>query len=401
MAKAKLTKSFIDRCLPDPDGIDDFYDSELPGLFLRVRPTGLKVFYLFYRNSAGRGRNFKLGRYGTITAQQARELAKETMYNVSRGRDPASERISYRSAPTVSELAAIFTDVHVVPKLAPTSQREYRRLINRRTLPKFGAWKIREVKKSDILKWHSEMRDVPREANFALSVMSKLMSFAMDVQGLSDTNPCAGVLRYPERKRDKFLTEQQIRDLGSTLTSMLESETANMSSIRAIQLLALTGCRRSEVLSLKWQYVDFVHSCLNLPTSKTGQKRVPLAPPARELLEKIYRTDSSEWVFPCPYSNGHLKAIDSTWRKARDAAGLEGFRIHDLRHTFASIGASSGVSLAVLGKVLGQSHLATTQRYAHLYEDPVNLAAASIGNTINDVLRGSRVDAWVLKTPSK
>ncbi len=388
MAKVKLSKSLIDSLKPDGSRRADYFDESMRGFFLRVEPSGTKTFYQFYRNKGGRGRNFKLGRYGAITLSQARDLASACMYEVYKGNDPSADRSGHRRDPTVSDLAKLFREHHITSKLAVSTQREYGRLLDKRILPKLGSWKVVEISRADVLKWHLEMKETPREANHALAVLSKMLSFSVNTYGFRESNPCLGVQRFKGSKRERFLQPEEFARLGSAIQKAASDGGRNIFAVRAIQLLALSGCRRSEVLSLKWTFVDKERSCLHLPTSKTGKKTVPLGAPALACLQSIPKLKGSVWVFPNFDGEGHLRALDWTWYQIRKEAGLTDLRLHDLRHTFASVGASQGVGLSILGKALGQSQLATTQRYAHLYDDPVNNAVGSISEFIEGAMSG-------------
>ena len=149
-----------------------------------------------------------------------------------------------------------------------------------------------------------------------------------------------------------------------------------------IRLLALTGARRNEIESLKWSEVELVRNILRLEDSKTGAKVIPLAPAAKSILAEAPHIEGSPYVFPAASGEGHYQGIGKVWRAVRKAAKLEDVRLHDLRHTFASYGAAGGLSLPIIGKLLGHSQAATTQRYAHLADDPVQQAANQIGDTI-------------------
>ncbi len=230
------------------------------------------------------------------------------------------------------------------------------------------------------------MRDKPIQANRTLALLSKMFGLA-ERWGLRPpgSNPCRGIDRFPEKRRERFLSGGEIARLGAVLE---EEEPHETFVVLAIRLLLLTGARRDEVLTLRWADVDFERSALRLPDSKTGAKVIPLGPAALALLAMAPRLEGNPYVIPGRRVGGRLVGLQRPWARIRERAGLGDVRLHDLRHSFASVGAAAGLGLPILGAILGHRNHATTARYAHLDDDPRRTAATRISDEIAAALSG-------------
>ena len=229
----------------------------------------------------------------------------------------------------------------------------------------------------------------PYQANRVLALLSKVFNLA-ERWGLrpDGSNPCRHVERYPEKRRERYLSAEELARLGEVLTEVERASEEPASAIAAIRLLILTGCRRNEVLSLRWEEVDFERSLLLLADSKTGRKAVPVGAPTLALLAELPRLEGNPHVLPGEKAGAHFVGLAKVWQRIRKQAGLEDVRVHDLRHSFASVGAGAGLSLPIIGKLLGHTQAATTQRYAHLAADPVRQAADRISEEIAAAMSG-------------
>lgn len=383
---ARLTKRLVDAVgKVEKDTV--LWDSDLKGFGLRVRPSGRKTFILQYRNKHNRTRKMSLGVYGRITTDQARKMALQALARVDQGADPAEEKYLARSAPTVQVLAERYLSEHAEPKKKPASVKKDRLLLTKYILPALGVHKVGAVTRSQVADLHHSMRDTPYQANRMLEVLRKMFNLA-EMWGLRENgyNPCRHIARFAERKRERFLSADELARLGQTLMEVEKEATELPSSIAAIRLLILTGCRRSEILGLKWEYVDFDNYCLRLPDSKTGAKVVPLSSPAIEVLNKVPRLASNPYVCPGIKPGRQLVGLPRAWRRIRLRAGLEDLRLHDLRHSFASIGAAAGLGLPIIGALLGHTQAQTTKRYAHLALDPLLAATEEVGKRIEKAM---------------
>lgn len=387
----KLTKSLVDDLPPDPDKDIVIWDDTVKGFGLRVKPSGVKTYLVQYRNLQGRSRRFALGKHGVLTAEQARRQAKARLGEAARGEDPAEEKQVQRQSITVRELARRFLKKHVATKRKPATLAEYSRLLNKHILPVLGNRKVNQLERREVAKLHHSMRRTPTLANRVLAVLSALMTFAErhELRPLN-TNPCRLLERYRESSRERYLSAEELARLGEALAAAEQAQTEHPSAILALRLLALTGMRKGEVLALRWNEVDLDHGRAHLPDSKTGKKIVPLAPPALEVLMKAKRQEGCPFVCWGRRSDKPFVGLQKVWERVRASADLEGVRIHDLRHTFASFGAASGFGLFVIGKVLGHTQASTTERYAHLGADPVHSAASEISRRVADALLRTR-----------
>lgn len=384
----KLTKRSID-ALEVKDKDYFAWDDELSGFGIWVFPSGRKQFVVQYR--VGKlSRRMTLGRYGAIVPDQARKLAMEIIVEVNGGTDPLAERQERRSALTVRELAARFDDEHIAVHLKETTAREYRRNLRLFIVPAFGNMRITDVTRSDVTRFHHDWRHKPFQANRNLEIVSKMFNLA-ELWGLrpDGTNPRRHIKKYAERKRERFSSPTELQAIGRTLEDMENERLEMPSAIAAVRLLLFTGCRLNEILKLKWEYVDFQAKVLRLPDSKTGAKTVMLGGPAIEVLQCIDRVADNPFVIIDRIENAHLTDLQPFWQRVRARAGLKDGRIHDLRHTFASVAVSHGQTLPMIGRLLGHSQVQTTARYTHLANAPVIQTANDVSDILARQLNGS------------
>ncbi len=388
----RLTKRFVEGLRPQQS--DAFYwDSEVSGFGLRVKPSGRRSFCIQYRTAKGRtSKRFTIGPYGTYTVEKARERARHLLQAVREGRDPAHEREADARAPTVAELATRYLEEHARPTKKPSSIEADERNLNKHALPALRQRPVAEVTRADIMRLRHQMRDAPGACNRTLALLSKMFNLA-ELWGLrpDGSNPCRHVERYPGKKLERFLANEELKRLADALAEAERTQSISRPAIAAIRLLLFTGCRVGEILGLQWDDVDEAGQCLRLPDSKTGAKIVYLNAPALEVLSRIETKESNPYVFTGG-GDGSLGNLQRPWVSIRKAAGLDDVRIHDLRHSFASVGVAGGLSLPIIGKLLGHSQPVTTARYAHLADDPLRQAADIIGRRIADAMRGARAE---------
>ncbi len=394
--KGKITKRAVESIRPSAR--DTFlWDTELKGFGCKVTPKGARVYVLQY-SRAGRDRRVTLGRHGVdLTADEARLEASILRGQVAAGRDPGGERTAFRASPTLATFAERYLAEHAWVKKKHRSAIGDEGNLRVHILPAVGKLKICDINRADVARLHHSLRATPVAANRCLALLSTMMNLA-EKWGLraDGTNPTRHVEKYPERKRERFLSDAELSRLGTELASS-ERAGVHPSVIAAIRLLIFTGCRRDEILKLQWDYVDFERGCLRLPDSKTGAKLVPLGAPALELLERLPRIKGNPYVLPGAVSGKHYVGLEKAWDRLRRRADLPDLRLHDLRHGFASTAAAMGESLLLIGSLLGHSDTTTTQRYAHLSSDPRRAAADRISGRLAAVLRaepGEVVPLW-------
>ncbi len=376
----KLTKRAVDAAMPDPERERWLYDEDLKGFALRVSRTGVKTYVVQYR--AGRGRTapkrtMTLGKHGALTPDQARQDAKKVLADVTRGLDPAAARAADKIADTLADLiAAYLEDITKTKKKKTVSQ--YDDLLTRVLKPVLGKRKAAKVLPAEVAKIHRDLSDKPFLANRTIAVLSAMYGWAAKRQIVPPgTNPAKSIERYREDGRQRFLSDGELDRLGKAL---VDTSRFGPYPAAAIRLLILTGARLGEILNLRWDQVDLARGLLLLPDSKTGQKAVVLNAPAMQVLAELPR--GGAFVILGADPEKPRADLNKSWKFIRKAALLDGLRIHDLRHSHASVGAGLGLSLPVIGAILGHTQAATTQRYAHLANDPVREASERIGAAI-------------------
>lgn len=350
-------------------------DDQVAGFALRVWPSGRMSYVVHYRAN-GRFRRYTIGHHGPWTADKARDEAIKILARVKDGNDPNTERDEERASPTVSQFCKIFIERHVKTHLKQTTQGEYQRAIDLFITKKIGSRKLASVTHSDIVTFHHTYRHIPYQANRTLGVLSKMFSLAI-LWGVrtDNVNPCRGVKRYKEQKRERYLTTEEHQRLGKALD---DARSAMPEAVNAFQLLLLTGCRLREIQRLKWEYVFLDEGVIRLPDSKNGARTVQLGESAVGLLKSIPMIAGNPYVITGRKDGGHLTDLEKPWRRIRKEAGLVDVRIHDLRHSFASDALELGEDLIMIGKLLGHRDLKSTARYAHLKKEPIQRAVKEI-----------------------
>jgi integrase len=392
--RGKITKRAVDGVQPSTTA-QFLWDTETKGFGLKITPAGNKVYILQYR-TGGRGaptKRLTLGNHGKLTPDQARNEARRLSGIVATGGDPAAARAAEKSAPTVAELADRFLSEHVATKTKARTAAEYRRLVETTILPALGNRRARDITRTEISRLHHELRETPYAANRVLAILSKMFSLAEKWGERPDgSNPCRLLEKYGERKRERMLTADEFGRLGEALTAPNRSPYV----VAAIKLLVFSGARLSEILNLQWDWIDFERGEARLPDSKTGAKTLHLPPPALAVLAALPRLQGNPHVIVGNVRGARLINLEKPWRAIRESAGLDDVRLHDLRHAFGAVAASSGMGLPIIGKMLGHTQAATTQRYAHVASDPVKAAAAAVSSKIEGAMRGERQAATVV-----
>ncbi|MEQ9692613.1 site-specific integrase [Shimia sp. SDUM112013] len=370
----KLSKSVVEKL-----GTDEcekiFWDDALHGFGVRVKPNGTKSYIVQYRNrTTGRSRRQTIGRVGPlISFSGARKEAMHLLSDAAQGGDPVETRQTARKAETIANLADQYLSHHAQPKKRTKSVVNDISMLNAIIIPDLGNRKVADVGHHDIQALHNRLRETPYRANRTLALLSKM--FALSIRwGWRNDNPAKGVERFPEQQRHRWLSDIE---LGRLITAL--NEHPNQSAANAIRLQLLTGARIGEVLTAQWSDFDLSRGLWVKPSHHTKQKRtehLPLSKAATTLLQEIKDNadPSHPFVFPGKNPGQPLKELKRFWRSITSTAELSDYRIHDNRHTHASHLVSSGLSLPVVGRLLGHTNPLTTQRYAHLADDPLRAA---------------------------
>jgi integrase len=374
--------------------------------------------YVLKARISGKPRWLTIGRHGAPwTPEKARREAQRLLGEIAAGHDPAAAREDARRDLTIAELCDLYLAEGCMTKKASTLTIDRGR-IERHIKPLLGKKHVQTLTRADVqrflhdiaagktaadIKTGSRGRAIVKggkgTAGKAVALMGAIFTFAID-RGLRPDNPAHGIKTFQTKKLERFLSQSELAHLGEALAAA-EAEGVNTVAVAAIRFLVLSGVRKSEALLLKWDEVDFERSCLRLADSKTGAKTVALGAAALSLLDSLPRFENNPHVFPGSVSGGPFVGLPKIWYRIRERADLQDVRLHDLRHHFASTGAASGDSLLIIGKLLGHRSAATTQRYAHLSDDPVRAAANRISDQIANAMTPKDDNGEVVPLPQR
>ncbi len=381
----KLTKRAVD-ALSVESGDTVVWDRDLPGFGIRVYASGRKVWCVQTRGPAGGPKRFALGRYGNITPDDARRKAALAIDRIKQGLEPDPPPAA--TEPTVAELAERYMEAHVRVNCRPATVEAFGRILRLYIVPELGHLQLSEVDRPQVSEFHHKLRKKPYQANAGVGVLAHMFRLA-EAWGMTPPrrNPCRSVRRYRETRRERFLTPEEYRELGRVLDEAEADGTVFPPAIPALRLLLLTGCRRNEILTLRWDDVDHTAGELRLRDGKTGWRSVPLTPAVEAVLAGIPRTKGNPWVIAGRKPGTRLTNLDAIWMRLRRRAGLDDVRLHDCRHSYASRALALGEGLSMIGALLGHAKVATTARYAHLARDTEKASAARVGGSIGaDIL---------------
>jgi integrase len=402
----KLTETLIKGLTPPKRGDRFVYDSELSGFAIRLfaptkmNPQGARTFVLSYRFD-GYERRFRIGAWPEWSASAARAEAKEIRQHIDRGEDPARARQEWRAAPTMADLAERYKREHL-PRKSEQSRHDDGVMIGH-ILKHIGAdRRVATIHHGDIVALHRAITDTghPVLANRTVACASRMFSLSLKPMAGEDKawrdqaqgNPCKGIERNPEQAKERFLGSAEIAAVVEGLDAYGRTSAAD-----CIRLIMLTGCRPGEAMLATWEQLDAQPGFWIKPSSHTKQRkehRLPLSAPALQLMAGIRarRGDvaADEYIFPGQRAGQPLQQLRTCWDAVCEHAGLTDVRIYDLRHTFAAMGAGGGLGLPLIGRLLGHTQHRTTQRYAHLADDPLREAADKIAAAITKAGQGGK-----------
>ena len=391
--RAKITKKLVDE-LVATDKVLVVFDSELAGFALKAMPSGKQSYQVRYRMGGRRSplKTLTLGRHGLLTPDQARRQALAFLGDIQRGIDPAEEKARKvsedRGALTVKQLSAEFLD-RGCDKIKPSSREQYERAFRLHINPAIGALRVKDVVPGDVDRLHNALgrENIKTTANRSVAILSKFFTWAIRAgYRPSRDNPCKGLERFEETKRKRYLSAVEIGALGEAIRTCEVGDVIDPWQACLFRCLLLTGMRRDELRTLPWGAVDFGRKMILLADSKTGARDVPMSAPVEAQLTALPRLAGNPFVFCGTKPGQAVVNVAKPWTRVLQAARIEKVRLHDLRHTAASIGVATGASLHLIGGVLGHKNSATTARYAHLSDDPVRATSEVIAKRISAVL---------------
>jgi integrase len=413
--RARITKRLVDGL--KPAGTDYYvFDADTIGFAVRVRATGGMSYIVQYKAGSGRGapaRRVTLGGVGKMTPEQARAAARKVLGSVAHGEDPAADKANERRSLPLGDVIEAFLAEHAEAKRKASTAAWYRGGLERIVKPALGGMSPGKVTRQDVARLHSSLRETPIQANRVLAMIGALYGFAEKAGYAPEGyNPARGIQKFPERSRERFLTSDELARLGDVLR---QGETIGLPyaidesspkakhvpkednrrvmldpfAVAAIRLLILTGARLREILHARWEFIDFERGVIFLPDSKTGKKPIYLSAAALAVLSTLPHLEGNPHIIPGERAGQPRVDLKRPWATVTKAARLEGLRIHDLRHSFASVGAGASLGLPIIGKLLGHTQAATTHRYAHLDADPMRRAVETIGATIAAAMGGT------------
>lgn len=362
------------------------WDPETKGFGVRVAPGGTKAFVVQYRDGTKTVRK-TLGTFPTMAVDRARDAAKDVL---------AANRLG-DTLPIMRGGGKPFGDVldlfiaNAKAKKAKRTAVDYEARIDSRIRPKFGGKRIGQITRLEIERWHESLAETPSQANHLLTILVAVFSYAAKNKLIKHSDhPALGISKYRENKRERYLTLDEVAEFGKALAELESARTVSPWAAAALRLLILTGARSGEILGLKWSYVDLAHAVLRLPESKTGPKVIKLSIAAVDVLKGVPRIEGVDFVIAGRRHGEAMTSLQRPFGEVCTVAKIAGLRIHDLRHSAASIATSGGIGLPVVGALLGQSQAYTTQRYSHIHDDAERAAAELLGRTIGPLVAGAK-----------
>jgi integrase len=386
----RISPAFVRNvCCPSEQKKIDYFDATMRGFLLEVRPSGGKTYYQRYTDERGRERQYKIGPADVLTLRQAKRKAKQIKAQAILGGDPQRERQERRSIPTLRS----YVEERYLP-FVQTYKRSWQTdeiVLRVHVLPHLGSHCLDEITTAHITEIIATMQGegyAPGTVGRVVVILRYLFNLAGKWKVFrGHENPASDVAVPPDVQRNRFLSTDEMALLVDALAA-----DGNQVAAKAILLLLLTGARRNEVTHAKWDYIDLAAGTLFVPMSKSGKPRyVILFPEAIQVLNSVGRLPGNPYVFPSPITGRPCASLHFPWDRIRRRAGLRDVRLHDLRHSFASVLVSQGETLYKVQELLGHENAKTTQRYAHLAPAALSQAAAKMGSLLRPMLTKSNL----------
>lgn len=389
MPTIALTVSFT-RDVQANDAEAIYWDQRLPGFGLRVRASGHKSFIVQYRAGGASVRRMTLGQVGILTLDQARTHAQQLLAEVKIGRDPAAQRKAQRERLTWQVVAERYMKEHVARHCAASTERMYHRLLEKFVIPDMGKRWLGSVEALEVEQWIASLSANPVQANRVLALVAAIHVKAVHWRLISaEQNPCLGIRKNSEKPKQRFLSDDEISRLQRHLDAKFEEGLINRSVLDLIRLLLLTGARVDEMKSLRWSQVSFDRGLIRIEKHKLGRKgakTITITPGVLQVLQRQPRLADCDFVFPGRSGTAPISDIQKIWSVIRAQIGLSDVRLHDLRHTYASVGIAEGLTLPVIGRLLGHRSISATMVYAHINEEHLRVSAGKIAKNFEVLL---------------
>lgn len=389
MPLMKLTKSVLDAATPCEKDYE-LRDTITPGFLCKVTPTGRKVFMLAYRTNWGERRKPAIGKFGELTVDEARSIAKDMLAGVRRGEDPSAAKLAMRQAPTVAQLCEQFIEEYSRSRNKPRTVQTYEGLINRHIVPNLGRMKVPEVSRADITAFMCSMSSTPVNANRAVGCLRKMFNMAEVWEYRPDgSNPCRHVPKYPENGKTRLITTDELSRIYAYLDHADAEGLEHPTLTLAIRLQFEFAARMSEILGLRWDWIDYENRRVVWPDSKTGDISKPLSLEAYRLFTTAYRFEGSPYVCPSIF-NAAEPMTEHTyykgWRRILERAGVPHVGTHGIRHRSVTDIANSGVPVKIGMALTAHKTVQMFMRYVHTEDDPIRAAANRVANRRKELI---------------
>lgn len=408
----KINKEFINQIITKKYKDKIFWDDDLKGFGIRVQGKSY-TYVLTYMNKYGKQKRFKICRIDKLTPLQARNYAKELFADIIKGNDPTQEKNKQKNMLTTTELCHLYMqegtlhkkastiyidkgriEHHIIPLIGNIPITELNRgIIEKMMLDIIKGDKIRKQAKSQNKRGTTLIKGGQYAASRTVSLLTAILEFAKNRKLISE-NPGRGIQRPKDRIRNVFLSPDEITDFGIALTQA-KNNLKNNKALNIILLLLLTGCRKNEIASLKWSYIDFRHQCFRFPDTKTGQQNRIFGRSVADILQHI-KKEESDWVFPATSGDGHFKGVQKIFselkQNKKEDTGQPLIQnsklcLHSLRHTFASIAAEMGYTELTIAGLLGHKLGGVTNNYSHNTDKNLIISADHISAEIMRLLQ--------------
>jgi integrase len=391
MPTVKLTKKLI-ALHPTPEKSIELYDSERRGLICKITPNGSRVFLVNCRSADGTKRKPRIGVFGQITLDQAREAAGKLLAKVSLGEDPSRDRRSSRAGLTVTALCDRFLTAYAEQHSKPSYLKQQKRMIETRIKPELGTTKVSAIIRHDVMDLHHKLRVTPYEANRVLALLSVIFKQA-ELWGMrpEGSNPCRLVKKYKEKRRERLLSDAEVSVIFQALDNAQRDKTEPLGALLAIRLLFATACRASEITGLRWDFVDKARAEIVWPDGKTGSFKKPLTGEIQALFEASPKSEGIPYICVGSHADGCLSnsVLAKTWERILGQAGVHHCGLHAIRHRVSTDIANSGASIQDGMRLTGHKAVQTYARYLHAEDDRVREAAESVSTRRQSIIRSS------------